>query len=101
MKKERAVIGVRMAVGATGKDISRSLLFEILIFTLLAAGLVLATILPLAKLFGVDEMIILDGTVAAEFLVLVVCACELLAFAVVRTIKSKQIAELMKMRDDS
>lgn len=100
IKKEQPVIGVRMAVGATREDVRRGLLLETLIITLLAAGMVLITILPLARLFGVDEIIILDVVVIAEFLVVAVSACELLSYMTIRKIKSRQIAVLMKTRDE-
>ncbi len=99
IKKEQPVIGVHMAVGATKRDVRRSLLLEILIITLLASGLVLITILPLAKLFGVDRIMILDMAVIAEFLAVAVSACELLGYVTVRKMRSEQIAALMKMRD--
>ena len=100
VKKEQQMIGVRMAMGATKKEMRRSLLFETLIITLIASSLVLITMLPLAKLFGVDEIILLDIAVIIEFLVVAVSACEVLTYATIRKIKSKQIAALMKMRDE-
>lgn len=99
VKKEQPIIGVYMAVGATKQDVQRSLLFEVLIITLLSASLVLITILPLAKLFGVDRIMIIDTAVIAEFLAAAVSACELLAYVTIRKIKPKQIAELIKTRD--
>ena len=76
------------------------MLFETLIITLIASSLVLITMLPLAKLFEVDEIILLDIAVIIEFLVVAVSACEVLTYATIRKIKSKQIAVLMKMRDE-
>lgn len=100
IKKEQRTIGVYMAAGATKKDVCRSYLLEILIITSIAAGLVLITISPWAILFGIEDIIIVDGVVIAEFLFVAVIACELLGYATIRRTKMKQISALLKTRNE-
>ena len=61
-KKERKIMGINLALGATERDIKYCLFFETLLVTLLAVFLVMITLRPLAKLASLEHIIILDST---------------------------------------
>ncbi len=98
-EKEQQTIAVNRALGAAERDISLFWFFETLLITSLAAGLVLASLLPIAKLASIESAIVLDTSVAGVFLVLALLTCELLTWGSVRTIRKKPIAAMMKTRD--
>ena len=65
-KKERKIMGINLALGATERDIKYCLFFETLLVTLLAVFLVMITLRPLAKLASLEHIIILDSMVIVE-----------------------------------
>ena len=78
-KKERKIMGINLALGATERDIKYCLFFETLLVTLLAVFLVMITLRPLAKLASLEHIIILDSMVIVETVILAVWACEILS----------------------
>ena len=99
-KKERKIMGINLALGATERDIKYCLFFETLLVTLLAVFLVMITLRPLAKLASLEHIIILDSMVIVETVILAVWACEILTWIIVSRIKKENIADMVRtMRD--
>ena len=88
-KKERKIMGINLALGATERDIKYCLFFETLLVTLLAVFLVMITLRPLAKLASLEHIIILDSMVIVETVILAVWACEILTWIIVSRIKKE------------
>ena len=70
-KKERKIMGINLALGATERDIKYCLFFETLLVTLLAVFLVMITLRPLAKLASLEHIIILDSKKMGKTILLV------------------------------
>lgn len=95
-KKERKIMGINLALGATERDIKYCLFFETLLVTLLAVFLVMITLRPLAKLASLEHIIILDSMVIVETVILAVWACEILTWIIVSRIKKENIADMVR-----
>lgn len=100
-KKERKIMGINLALGATERDIKYCLFFETLLVTLLAVFLVMITLRPLAKLASLEHIIILDSMVIVETVILAVWACEILTWIIVSRIKKENIADMVRTTRDS
>ena len=98
-KKERKIMGINLALGATERDIKYCLFFETLLVTLLAVFLVMITLRPLAKLASLEH-IILDSMVIVETVILAVWACEILTWIIVSRIKKENIADMVRTTRD-
>lgn len=99
-KKERKIMGINLALGATERDIKYCLFFETLLVTLLAVFLVMITLRPLAKLASLEHIIILDSMVIVETVILAVWACEILTWIIVSRIKKENIADMVRTTRD-
>lgn len=99
-EKDRKVMGVNMALGATEKDIRINLFFETFVITFFAVVIVLVTLLPLAKLVLLENIVVLDGIVIMEILGVAIVACEVLTWTIMREIKKKKISVMMKTTRD-
>ena len=99
-KKERKIMGINLALGATERDIKYCLFFETLLVTLLAVFLVMITLRPLAKLASLEHIIILDSMVIVETVILAVWACEILTWIIVSRIKKENIADMVRTTSD-
>lgn len=99
-KKERKIMGINLALGATERDIKYCLFFETLLVTLLAVFLVMITLRPLAKLASLEHIIILDSMVIVETVILAVWACEILTWIMVSRIKKENIADMVRTTRD-
>lgn len=99
-KKERKIMGINLALGATERDIKYCLFFETLLVILLAVFLVMITLRPLAKLASLEHIIILDSMVIVETVILAVWACEILTWIIVSRIKKENIADMVRTTRD-
>lgn len=99
-KKERKIMGINLALGATERDIKYCLFFETLLVTLLAVFLVMITLRPLAKLASLEHIIILDSMGIVETVILAVWACEILTWIIVSRIKKENIADMVRTTRD-
>lgn len=85
-KKERQTIGIHMALGATEGEMKRMLFFETLLVTFFSAMLVLATLLPFARLASLESAVLLDHTAVVWFLASAFFMCEILTVVVMKRI---------------
>lgn len=99
-EKERKAIGVNMALGATERDIRFSLFFETFLITIAAVFIVVITLLPLAKFVSLDHIVILDGMVILEILIVAIVVCEILTELIMREIKKGKISVMIKTTRD-
>lgn len=96
IEKEQRVIGVNMAMGASEREIRDCLFFETLLITSAAAVLVLFTLIPLAKAFGLGSAVTLDKAVVIIFLAIALLTCELLTWGAFGTIRKRSISMMLK-----
>lgn len=99
IKKERQAIGVNMALGASEKEVRLCLLFETLMITFTAAVLILSTLVPLARVFGLESAVILDSETVIIFLVMAFLMCELLTWGAFNAVKKSTISAMLKAGD--
>ncbi len=83
-KKERQTIGIHMALGATEGEMKRMLFFETLLVTFCSAMLVLATLLPFARLASLESAVLLDHTAVFWFLAAAFFMCEIITAVVMK-----------------
>ncbi|MCI8667478.1 MAG: ABC transporter permease [Dorea sp.] len=83
-KKERQIIGIHMALGATEGEMKGMMFFETLLVTFFSAMLVLATLLPFARLAALESAVLLDRTAVFWFLTTAFFMCEILTVVVMK-----------------
>lgn len=85
-KKERQTIGIHMALGATEGEMKGMLFLETLLVTFFSAMLVLATLLPFARLASMESAVLLDHTAVIWFLAAAFFMCEILTVVVMKRV---------------
>lgn len=99
VEKERNMVGVNRAVGASKREMSLSFFFETMAITLVATTAVLFTIKPLGMLVGLSSALVVDRIMVIEFLVIAVVVCEILTWLVMRRIKRMSISTMLKTKE--
>lgn len=99
LENEQQVIGVNMALGAAEGEVKLCLLFETLMITAAAVSLVLLTAFPLAKIFGLGSVVVLDREAVLVFSVMSFLMCGILTWAAMRAVRRKSISRMLRVRD--
>lgn len=100
IKGESLGIGINMAMGATQQVTKRMIFIETFFITIIASIMVLLSVMPLARWMSLDNILIIDSVVIIIFLIIAIVACELLTWFSYRKIKTRTIAEMLKMRNE-
>lgn len=99
VENERGMSGVNMAVGASGAEIKVAAFGENVVISLCAAVLVLLTMNPLAKMFALDNVIVLDRVVVIEMAFTAFMLCGILTWCSMRRMKLYQISYMLKIKE--
>ena len=99
VENERGMSGVNMAVGASGAEIKVAAFGENVVISLCAEVIVLLTMNPLAKMFSLDNVIVLDRVVVFEMVFTAFMLCGILTWCSMRRMKLYQISYMLKIKE--
>ncbi|PWJ49772.1 ABC transporter permease [Faecalicatena contorta] len=99
MQRERKVIGIKMALGISAREVGICYLIETMCITLAADLLVFLTISPLAKMFFLDKIILFDHFVVIVTLIGSFGTSTMIAFAVIHNLKRHQISGMFTLEE--
>ena len=99
IENEQGISGVNMAVGAYRTEVKTAVFLENLGISVGAALFVLLTMKPLAKLFALDNVIVLDRMVIIETIFTALVICGILTWCSMRRIKLYQISYMLKIKE--
>lgn len=92
---EKRTIGVLLSLGVDRRDISVGMIIDAMIIVLPAALLAMLSLMPLAKMAGIDSAISEDGCFAGLFLSLSLGLCAICSYILIRKTASISISELI------
>ena len=99
VESEQGLSGVNMAIGASRTEVRMASFGENLVISVCAALLVLITMNPLAKLFALNNVIVLDGVVVIETIFTAFVLCGILTWCSMRRMKPYQISYMLKIKE--
>ena len=97
--EEQGTVGIKLALGASRKEMRIEALLETFWITGIAVLLVIVTMNPLARMLQLDNVIVVDGVIIAEMITISLLTCGILARCSIKKIKLYPIALMLKMKE--
>ena len=97
--EEQGTVGIKLALGASRKEMRIEALLETFWITGIAVLLVIVTMNPLARMLQLDNVIVVDGVIIAEMITISLLTCGILARCSIKKIKLYPIALMLKIKE--
>lgn len=97
--EEQGTVGIKLALGASRKEMRIEALLETFWITGIAVLLVIVTMNPLARMLQLDNVIVVDGVIIVEMITISLLTCGILARCSIKKIKLYPIALMLKMKE--
>lgn len=95
LEMEKRTVGVLLSLGAERGNINAEMIIDSIIIVIPAAICVILSVVPLAKVAGIDSAISTDGYFVGMFLLLSVILCAICSYILIRKTESRSIPELI------
>lgn len=95
IEREKKAIAIQLAMGAGIREVKAGYLFETLLITLTAAGASCVSLMPLARIFSLENAVEVDMLVISLAMTGSILVCEIMMWLILCPLKNTQICELL------